>query len=627
MTKLGRLSWLGHVATTIAATGVASAAMAAAPIERGAVVSSAAASAPVDFEVFLPTRNASQLHQLLIDQQTPGSASYQKWLTPAQYAAQFGPTPASIAKVQAALRGAGLQVTANHSRSFHVAGAAGQVNTLFQTRLNQITRADGRSRLVASVKPILPAALREEGAVIVSFTGLPDKHPFAVRTAAQIPDNRSSAVGPYWFDDLKQAYDYPSYQSFLPGAKRLDGTGVKVAVLMSDLLYPNDLATYFNHEHFSTTTGKSVPTVTTVLVDGGGAQGGNGSLEASLDVQQVLGGAPGATVTLVSIPDLSDNSILDGYTYIVDNPQLYDVVNSSFGECELYYTAAYNSGTDYTYILQAYDNLFQQGNAEGITFVASSGDNGGLECTTVSYAVSGAAGAFIPGVSTPAASSYVTAVGGGNLVTTYTSGFLGSAYVGENAFGDPLTPYDPYGQGANVSGGYWGAGGGPSAIFTRPLYQSMVNTGSAYRTVPDVGMQVGGCPSGISVTPCGPDRSSVITVYDGNHYYGVIGTSVSSPEFVGALALYIEKLGHKVGDINPYLYRMGQAQTLAGGVNAPASLQYYRRNIQGYDGDWTDTYPSRNYNYLYGLGSPDVRKLFGLTGFAAAGLPQTASNP
>jgi subtilase family serine protease len=610
----------------VAATVVTSAAIAAAPIEQGAVVSSAAASAPVDFEVFLPTRNAGVLQQLLIDQQTPGSANYQKWLTPAQYAAQFGPTPASIAKVQAALQAGGLQITAAHSRSFHVAGLAGQVNTLFQTRLNQITGADGASRLVASVKPTLPSALREEGAVIVNFTGLPDKHPFAVKTSAQIPANRTSADGPYWFDDLKQAYDYPSYQSTLPNGKRLDGTGVRVAVLMSDLLYPNDVATLFNHEKFTTVTGKPVPTVATVKIDGGGKVNGAGSLEASLDVQQVLGGAPGATVTLVSIPDLSDHHILDGYTYIVDNPQLYDVVNSSFGECELYYTAAYNSGVDYTYILQMYENIFQQGSAEGITFVASSGDNGGLECTSTSYAVHRQAGVFIKGVSTPASSPFVTAVGGGNLVTGVLTSSLNSAYVGENAFGDPLAPYDPYGLGAKVSGGYWGAGGGPSAIFTRPSYQSAVNTGSTYRTVPDVGMQVGGCPSGISVLPCGPDRSSVVTAYNGG-FYGVIGTSVSSPEFVSALALYIQKQGKKVGNINTYLYQFGQSQTSAGGLNAPAASQYYRRNIQGSDGAWTAGYPTQNYNYLYGNGSPDIRQLFGLTGFSAAGVPQSASNP
>ena len=56
-------------------------------------------------------------------------------------------------------------------------------------------------------------------------------------------------------------------------------------------------------------------------------------------MQQVLGGAPGSNVTLVSIPDLSDQSIMDGYTAIVD-ANTYDIVNSSFGGCELEYTPA-----------------------------------------------------------------------------------------------------------------------------------------------------------------------------------------------------------------------------------------------------------------------------------------------
>jgi hypothetical protein len=30
---------------------------------------------------------------------------------------------------------------------------------------------------------------------------------------------------------------------------------------------------------------------------------------------------------------------------------------------------------------------------------------------------------------------------------------------------------------------------------------------------------------------------------------------------------------------------------------------------------------------VYGNGSPDVRKLFGMTHFPAAGVPQTATNP
>jgi len=637
MTRSSRPSQLAFLGFAIAwllpfaAVAESSLGKTAALAEHGAISSEVAAQTPVDFEVFLPLRNTADLQRLLTAQQTPGS-SYQKWLTPAQYAARFGPTPATLIKVQTALRAAGLAVTTVHTRSFHVAGSAAQINHLFQTSLRQVVEADGHTRTVAATRPTLPLAMQQEGARIVSFTGLPKKRTFSTRVATQPAgtDSRYSVVGPYWFDDLKQAYDYPSYQSFLPNGQRLDGTGVKVAVLMGDLLYPGDIAAYFEHEHFSAITGQPDPTVATVLIDGGGAVGGPDATEASLDVQQVLGGAPGATVTLVSIPDLSDEHILDGYTYIVDNPQLFDVVNSSFGSCELYYTAAYNYGNDFTEILRIYDETFQQGNAEGITFVASSSDNGGLDCTTVSYGEEGHAGAFIKGVSTPAASAFVTAVGGGNLITAMTTYGRGAAYVGENGFGDPLIPNDPDGVGADASGGYWGAGGGRSTLVERPSYQASVNTGSSFRTLPDIGMQVGGCPDSIAVLPCGPNRSYVLTAYNiagNNDFSGLIGTSVAAPEFVGALALYIQKQGRKVGDINPYLYRQGQAQTAADGLKAPEAVQYYHRNIQGFDGAWAQTYPSQNYNYIYGNGSPDVRKLFGLTAFPAAGPPQTASNP
>ena len=41
------------------------------------------------------------LDQLLIDQQNPSSPGYHQWLTPAQYAAQFGLSSADMAKVTA----------------------------------------------------------------------------------------------------------------------------------------------------------------------------------------------------------------------------------------------------------------------------------------------------------------------------------------------------------------------------------------------------------------------------------------------------------------------------------------------------------------------------------------------
>ena len=239
----------------------------------------------------------------------------------------------------------------------------------------------------------------------------------------------------------------------------------------------------------------------------------------------------------------------------------------------------------------------------------------------------------MPSISTPAGDPAVTAVGGGNLVTTSSTTSLKSAYVRETAYNDPEAPYDPYGVGVNVSGGAWGAGGGVSVVFKKPLYQSLARTGSTWRTIPDVGMQVGGCPA--SAISCSADDSSVITadgigIGIGGDYYQLIGTSVASPEFVGALALFEQQLGkrnHRLGNANYYLYAVGALQTLAGGTHAPAWLQFYHRNNPGYNGVVYDDFPSYNYNYVYGNGSPDVRKLFGMTAYQAAGVPQTATNP
>ena len=82
-----------------------------------------------------------------------------------------------------------------------------------------------------------------------------------------------------------------------------------------------------------------------------------------------------------------------------------------------------------------------------------------------------------------------------------------------------------------------------------------------------------------------------------------------------------------MGNVNFYLYALGALQTLTGGTRAPASLQFYHRANPGFDGVYNGDFPSYNYSYIYGNDSPDVRKLFGLTRFPAAGVPQTPSNP
>lgn len=612
------------VAPLLTATALATmtCAVHAAPAQR--TETPLAAQAPVDFEVFLPLQNTAGLDALLAAQQQKGSPSYHKWLTPAQFGAQFGPTPAAMSQVAQALQAAGLQITAVHTRSLHVAGAAAQVNAAFGTTLKSVQSANGTADIVAASKLNLPAALAQAGVVIAAFAPIPNHQTFSQKV--DLPTDRHSVVGPYDYDGLKQAYDYPSYQTILPNGQRLDGTGVNVAILMETNALNSDMADMFNFEGFTTTTGKQPPTFRTLNVDGGAPFDPNsgGSFEASLDVQQVLGGAPGANVTLVSIPDLSDKHIIDGYVTIVDENK-WDLVNSSFGGCELGYTPAYNQGVDYRPILRVYDEVFQQGNAQGITFVVSSGDSGGLSCPSVNYFTGSSKAVFVASVETPAADPNVTAVGGTNLITSPPDPMLTSAYVGENFDGDPEVPYDIYGLGQNVSGGYWGAGGGRSAVFAAPAYQTAVHTYSATRTVPDVGMQVGGCPGGLAQLPCGPNRSAAIVTLAGNRY-GVIGTSVSSPEFLGALALYQQYGGGgRLGNVNYYLYGAGASQNSLGGAGAPAAARFYHKNIAGFDGWWRNY--GEQYNYAVGNGTPDVRMLFGMQNLAPAGDSRTPSNP
>jgi subtilase family serine protease len=634
---------LHHMLGAVAAAAMlASGGVAAAAVQGPATAASPATpdSETVTFGVYLPMRNVTQLESLIQSLNTKGSPSYQKWLTPTEAQAQFAPSPAVMAQAQAIVTQAGFQIVDSNPFMFHVTGSASQVSRLLQANLKSVPTREGGHRVVSLNPTITPASLAQLGAIIPEFANLPEHHVHSHALAkpqgadGATPDNRNGPYGGYRYNDMKQAYDYPAYSA-------LDGKGVNVAIVMSSDALDGDVAQMFNWEHYSTTTGKAPPTLVHVSIDGAlpaipATALNNGAFyEASLDSQMVTGGAPGATVTMLNIPDLSDSSIWDAYLTAV-NSNTYDIVSSSFGGCESAYLASYNAGVDYTYLLQYYHQIFLYGAAEGITFLASSGDSGALECPSAAYFYGATGTSFVAGVSTPASDPLVTAVGGGNLQTTYNAGSLDSAYVSENGWGDPEIPYDPYGLGA-ISGGYWGAGGGSSQVFAQPRYQITAYTHTKARAVPDIGMQVGGCPGGIAVLPCGPGRSYVIVWADYPGYVGagypgtdaevgLIGTSVSAPEFAGALALAVQANHHRLGQLNYLLYAEGGLQTLTGGAKAPRPLQFFHQNIPGFDGLYNSN-PAGGYNFIYGNGSPDVRALFGLNHLPAAGLPRTPSNP
>ncbi len=596
----------------------------------------AQASQPVEFDVVLPLSNGAALDQLLVQLNASTSPQYHQWLTPNAFAARFGPARPLVNQVATQLRLFGLTVT-SQNRSLHVTGTAAQVKVAFGVSLQLASDVHGRLRLVAVTPLTLPVSLANTGLLVPAFhPGKTDANPL-IRRAASGYANRStggygsSANGSYTylFNDLKQAYRYPSYQ-VVPGSKNasghLDGTGATLAVIMSSDVVDSDVAALFNSEKFTANSGQVAPAIFARRpVDGGptSTTDPTSAEEATLDVEQVLGGAPGAHVILYDTPDLSDQSLVSALV-AVDNDNNADVVSMSYGQCELYYTAAYNNGIDQTAVLQLYSELYKQGNAQGITFIGASGDSGGLGCMSPDY-FSGSSGSFVAGVSVPAADPSVTSVGGTNLVTARAQGGLDSSYVGENAYADLEAPLDPFDTGAVVAGGVFGAGGGVSTLFAKPDYQNLVNTGSiSFRTVPDIGMEVGGCPDDGSGT-CDSvgtlpgdtgDRSGVAIVFNGAPD-SIIGTSAAAPELASAVALLVQLQGRQ-GNLNPYLYTLAQRQ--AGGAGAA----YFHQNIPGNNGV---TANSGTYNYTVGNGTPNVAALLGLANGPLAGAPGTPSNP
>jgi len=420
----------------------------------------------------------------------------------------------------------------------------------------------------------------------------------------------------YFMNDMKAAYSFPSFRTFSKGSglanyEQIVGLGSHIGIVISSVALNSDVGLQFNSvsgtgtgmitQNYSVNSNLPVPTFDVREVAGGSgpfSTNNGGAFEAALDTQASLGTAVGAGETVYDIPDLSDGAIMAGYTAVVEDNGV-DVVSSSFGGCEFptVVPGPFNLFVSEGWVFTVEHQIYQQGNAQGITFLASSGDEGSLPCPTDLSATGYYANLFnggngtspaAPGVEEPAADPDVTAVGGTNLATTTTASASVDTYIEENSYGDPLiSPFDIFGIGGGMTGAYWGSGGGVSQFFAKPAYQNLVNTMNAtQRTVPDISMQMGGCPGGITANPtfCNSQERSFTEIFFAGRRAGVIGTSSSSPQFAGVVAHMVQLAGGgsddfpfnpasgqaqapkgRLGNINPMLYSLAATQIAAGG--------------------------------------------------------------
>jgi subtilase family serine protease len=329
------------------------------------------------------------------------------------------------------------------------------------------------------------------------------------------------------------------------------------------------------------------------------------AIEVALDVETSHAIAPRANILLVHT-NTAETLGVQGFPnmmkaedYVVKN-HLANVISQSFGSAE----EAFGSPQSLLNLRYA----FQDAQANGVTVLASTGDDGtsNLKKTPV-----GQGGAFIehPTVGWPASDPLVTAIGGTYLCTDPTAGETQARTklvipgVGAKC-GNAFNP-----NGVNTEVAWTFSGGGFSSIFAKPSWQNTLPSGSSFtgttRGLPDVAFQASSATGGLIYLSLPPDGDSSNVADTTTGWYSIGGTSLSAPQWAGLVAI-ADQINHgNLGLINPGLYKIGADPTryandffdvASGNVNQedPAVPGY--PSTQGWDA-------------VTGLGTPNAKNL------------------
>jgi uncharacterized protein (TIGR03437 family) len=456
----------------------------------------------------------ADLDRLLAQQQDPSSPNFRRWLTPEKYADRFGSSPADIAQIVAWLESQGLTVisTARGRNFVNFKGTAAQVQSALRVEIHNVL-VDGEMHYANVTEPSVPEAIRP---FTIGFSGLDDfklKHTAApVRSVPAYNYGSQHTLGP---GDLWVIYDVTPFLFNLG----VSGTGMTLAVMGQSNVNLSDMAAY--QSYFGLPANPPVKLLFPGATDPGIVSGAEG--ESDLDLAMAGAIAPYAQILFV-YGKVVENAL----TYSIDQ-NVAPVVSYSYGACELDQT---------TSVATSLEVLAQQGNSQGITWIASSGDQGAAACDPgASVASHGLA------VNMPASVPEVTAVGG----TTLSEG-IGSYWAGSNGqYGYSAMSYIPeVGWNDTAVAGHLAASvGGMSIYYPRPVWQNSPGVQRInVRFVPDVALDASA------------DHDPYYTVTTGAPAL-VGGTSAATPVFAGIILLLNQYLGSNgLGNINPELYTL-----------------------------------------------------------------------
>ncbi len=588
-------------------------------------------STEVHLDVTLKPPDPSALSAFIASLADRSSPNFRHFLRPGQFGERFGPPLREVAAVDAVLRSDGLdpgKVTFDRLM-IPVTAPARVIDRAFHVSLVRYRLPGGRAAFTTLSPPSIAAAVSVDIEGVIGLNDLVQPHSSLVRSAvpAEVasrsplppapakPTPRSSrlvqprTLGPAPCSAAIAAAEQvgsntadrlASYYGMTPLYALGDfGQGVHIALVEFEPNLESDIDGYKACYGVHTT-------VDYVEIDGGPGPG-TGSGEATLDIEDVIGLAPRATIDVYQgavNPTMSET--LDVYSAIM-NQQSDQIVSTGWGDCELD-TVASNGGTGF---VSSEHTLFEQAATQGQTVLATAGDNGSTDCYGDPDTIYGAT----LSVDDPASQPYVIGVGGTSMGTS---------------------SEDVWNDSASVNGA---GGGGVSSLWCMPSYQDQ-STAPGQSKVPGLlnsdsvlasSLPGSGCPSGSYMREV-PDVSADADPATGYVVYwtpdtkgakaswlgGLGGTSAATPLWAAVGALV---------DSSPFCTYYGSAdQSTSGNLSKDAtgllfdSLYYiaaspyyslglydvtHGNNFYSPSGSTDDVYPAgKGYDMASGLGTP-----------------------
>jgi kumamolisin len=254
-------------------------------------------------------------------------------------------------------------------------------------------------------------------------------------------------------------------------------------------------------------------------VDTGGPVDANGTVEADLDVEQVMTQAPKASVISYQGPNTAQGQF-DIWNEIV-SADAAQVVSTSWGMCEPQAEAAG--------LQAAFTALFQRASAQGQSIFAATGDSGSEACLPEN-------GSTALAVQYPSSDPWVTAVGGTDLLDDSASDqTVWNSCQGDESLSCAESMNDE------------GAGTGGMSIYETPqssqphlyAWQTTEPCGTECREVPDISANAG--------VP--------MVIYVNGGWSEAGGTSFAAP-FMGAMVADTDSSCGRIGLFTPFLYSL-----------------------------------------------------------------------